>query len=77
MLPKTLKKFFWDSPLEVIDKNQNKEYVISRLLELGDDTAVKWLEQEYPVNELQSVVTGSKSLSPKSRNYWKLKYHLV
>lgn len=74
MLPKHLTKFFWDAPLETIDQTRNSEYVISRLLELGDDTAAKWLEQAYPANELKSVINGSRTLSPKSRNYWKLKY---
>ena len=77
MLPQTLKKFFWDTPIESIDRTGNKEYVISRLLELGDDTAVQWLEATYAVDDLRHTVKASRSLSPKSRNYWKLKFNLV
>ncbi len=77
MLPKHLTKFFWDVPLNAIDRTANKSYVMSRLLELGDETAVHWLEETYPQAELRQTVTTSRSLSPKSRNYWKLKYHLI
>jgi hypothetical protein len=77
MLPPNLKKFFWDTSLESIDRTENKGYVISRLLELGDEAAVAWLEATYPVDDLRETVLRSKSLSPKSRNYWKLKYHLA
>ena len=77
MLPKSLKKFFWDTPLESIDQNRNRDYVISRLLELGDEPAVQWLEGAYPAEELHDAVKASRTLSPKSRNYWKLKYHIV
>jgi hypothetical protein len=77
MLPQTLKRFFWDARLEAIDQGRNRNYVISRLLELGDDDAIQWLERAYSTDELRYAVTVSRSLSPKSRNYWKIKYHLA
>ena len=77
MLPQNLAKFFWDAPLRTIDPAVNKTYVMSRLLELGDDAAVRWMEQTYPAGELRQTINTSRSLSPKSRNYWKLKYHLA
>ena len=77
MLPQSLKKFFWDTTLESIDQGANREYIISRLLELGDESAVKWLEETYPKQDLLHTVESSRSLSPKSRNYWKLKYQIV
>ena len=77
MLPQNLKKFFWDTRLEAIDVIRNRNYVISRLLELGDENAVAWLQEAYPTKELEHTILLSRSLSPKSRNYWKLKYHLV
>ncbi len=75
-LPKILKEFFWDVGFENIDSTANKRYVISRLLELGDEAAVEWLEKTYPNHDLRNAVKTSRSLSPKSRNYWKLKYKI-
>jgi len=77
MLPQNLKKFFWDAQLQAIDATKNRAYVISRILELGDESAVSWLNTMYSTDEVRQTVTTSRSLSPKSRNYWKLKYHLA
>lgn len=74
MLPVNLKRFFWDADFNAISPESNKSYIIARLLELGDDMAVKWLQHFYPVNILKEVAETARSLSPKSRNYWKIKY---
>ncbi|MFA6295070.1 MAG: hypothetical protein WC666_01445 [Candidatus Paceibacterota bacterium] len=74
MLPTPLKKFFWDAKFDTIDREANKSYIISRLLEMGDEIAVKWLEQAYSLEDLINVVKSARSLSSKSRNYWKLRY---
>jgi hypothetical protein len=77
MLPTTLKPIFWDAPFESIDRESNKGYVISRILELGDEPAVSWLRQQYTDADLQSVVKSSRSLSEKSKNYWRLKFNVI
>jgi hypothetical protein len=77
MLPDTIKRFFWDIPLSVVDRVLNKNYIIERILELGDDPAVRWLEGEYSPEDLRSVVQTSRALSPRSRNYWKLRYDIT
>jgi hypothetical protein len=77
MLPPTLKRFFWDTPFEAIDRNANKSYIISRLLELGDEAAIAWLQRHYSRDDLRRVTTTSRDLSQKSRNYWKFKFHVA
>ena len=77
MLPPTLKRFFWDAPVESIDRDANKNYIIARILELGDEAAVEWLGRQYSQTDLRRVVKTSRNLSPKSSNYWKLKYHVA
>lgn len=77
MLPPTLKRFFWDTPVESIDRDTNKNYIIARILELGDEAAVEWLGRQYSKNDLRKVVRTSRSLSPKSSNYWRLKYNML
>jgi len=75
MLPPTLKRFFWDTQSEHIDLELQKDYVISRILELGDDAAVLWLEKRFASEDITKVVGRTRALSAKSRNYWKIKYH--
>ncbi len=76
MIPPSLKKYFWDIRIENVDIAKHPGYIISRLLEFGDEPAVDWLESHYTPGEIAAVVRKSRSLTPKSRNYWKLKYHL-
>ena len=77
MLPPTLKRFFWDTPVESIDRDANKNYIIARILELGDEAAVEWLGRQYSKKDVRKVVKTSRSLSPKSINYWKLIYRVA
>ncbi len=72
MLPTILKPIFWDAPFDKIDRDVNKSYVISRILELGDESAVDWLRHYYSSVDLKSILKTSRSISPKSRNYWNL-----
>jgi hypothetical protein len=45
MLPQRLAKSLWDAPFRTINPTANKVYIISRLLELGDEAAGCWLEE--------------------------------
>ena len=76
MLPPALKRFFWDTHSQHIDLDVHKDYVISRILELGDDAAVRWLEGHFTAEDIDKVVSRSRTLSAKSRNYWRMKYRL-
>jgi len=71
-----LQPLFWDVPFETIHAELHKRYVVARILELGGEAAVKWAENHYSLDDLRSVVETSRSLSSKSRNYWRIRYHL-
>jgi hypothetical protein len=43
-----------------------------RMLELGDDKAVKWLFSTYSRAEIKEVLATSRRISRKSANYWSL-----
>ena len=72
MLPKTLHRYFWDTKPAALDPKQHQRYIIERLLELGDEEAVKWLFRQFKREEIKDVLTKSRQLSPKSRSYWEL-----
>ena len=42
-MPEELKKYFWDTQFELLDKEKNKRYIISRLYCYGDLKAIKWV----------------------------------
>ena len=75
-IPQELERFFWNVDLKQLDTERNQRFVIERILEKGDDEAVRWLRAQYPEGALRGVVSESRRLSPKSRNYWGLTLHL-
>jgi len=70
MLQETLKPFFWETDLEKMDMKLHKTYIIERILELGDTSAVQWLLSAYALSEIKETLKKSRNISPKSRNYW-------
>lgn len=66
--------YFQDVDPDTIDVSQHATFIIERLMEFGDDTAVAWLERTYPREQLAEVVRTSRRISPKSANYFAIKY---
>jgi hypothetical protein len=63
---------FWDTDASRLDLQQNKDYIIERVLELGDENAVSWLVSRYRRSEIKKVLGSSRRISRKSANYWSL-----
>ena len=63
---------FWDTDSSRLDLQQNKEYIIERVLELGDEKAVSWLVSRYPRSEIKKGLAARRRVSPHSANYWSL-----
>jgi hypothetical protein len=64
--------FFWDIDPARLDLQENKGYIIERILELGDDKAVRWLFENYSRNDIRKVLAASQRISRKSSQYWSL-----
>ena len=73
MIIKELGRFFWDVDPQSLDLERHKTYIIERLLELGDEAAVRWLFANYEKGDIRAVLRASRSLTPKSRNFWLLR----
>jgi hypothetical protein len=76
MVPQKLQRFFWDTKCIDLDVQKNAPYVIERLLEVGDSDAVVWLLQLYPDSLITRVLKQTRSLSPRSANFWAIYFHL-
>lgn len=63
---------FWDTEPGHLDLQKNKNYIIERVLELGDERAVRWLFSKYSRREIKEVLAGSRNISRKSSRYWSL-----
>ncbi|MCJ7581937.1 MAG: hypothetical protein MUP98_15600 [Candidatus Aminicenantes bacterium] len=71
-IPDHLKPFFWEADFSQINIDNNKPYIIERILELGDQSAVLWLFSNYPTYEIKEALEKSRKISAKSRNFWQL-----
>lgn len=76
MIPEFLSKYFWDVEVSSLDVKAQGSFIIERILEKGDEQAVVWLRDTFPRDEITRVAGMSRRLSPKSRTYWGLVYHL-
>ena len=63
---------FWDTNPDKIDVKKNAQYIIERVLDLGNDQEVGWLWQTYDKLLLKKVVARSRSLMPESKTLWTL-----
>jgi len=76
MLPKFLKKYFWDVEFSKLNKTVHSQFIIERILEYGDEKAVKWLRENFSPQKIKNVLTTSKILSQKSANFWQIIFNL-
>lgn len=73
MLSREIWRFFWDVDPARLDPKRHKAYIVERLLEFGDEKAVRWLFEEYTRDDVAAVLVSSRALSLKSRNFWRLR----
>jgi len=71
-IPERFRFLFWDTNPGKIHLKGNARYVIERVLEFGGLGAVEWLQRVYPVQTILDVLTLSRNISEKSRNFWKI-----
>lgn len=75
-LPPFLKQYFWDVDFDKIDPEKKPRYVIARILELGDQKATKWLNQNFSQKEIIEATKNTRELSQKSANFWSIIYQI-
>ena len=76
MIPKELRRFFWEVEAGSLDPREYGEYVIGRILELGTEAAVSWMKTTFTEDEIKKVIREDRKLSPKSATFWALVYDI-
>jgi hypothetical protein len=71
-LPPYLKRFFWEVDFDTIKLPRHETYVIERLLEYGNDDAIRWVKKTFPPETIAAVVRKSRVLSRRTANLWAL-----
>lgn len=68
-VPRSLYRYFWDTDPRTIDPPTHARYVVERLLEYGNLSALGWLRTAYPKPILRRTARTSRRLSPRARNF--------
>lgn len=71
-LPLFLRPFFWDVDFQMLSIDKSSYFIISRLMEHGDEYAMIFLLKNYSKNEMTNVLNKSRSISRRSRNFWRI-----
>ena len=71
-LPPFLQPFFWDTDFSVLRLPEHEFYLIERLLEYGNDEAIRWLCRTVPQERIALVVRQTRAISRNTANFWGL-----
>lgn len=71
-LPGLFNRYFWDTDVSRLNPQDRPYYVIQRLLEIGNDEAVRWLRKNFSEKQIKEVVCQSREITPKTANFWSL-----
>ena len=71
-LPDFLRPYFWEVDFETLSLPEHEVYTIERILEYGDDRAIRWLKERFAASAIGEVVRSSRSLSPNTARLWSL-----
>ena len=77
MIPQHLHPLFWDVNLDNFNPAAYPDYAIARVLELGDENAVKWMKEAFSEADIRRVIATERRLSRKSANFWALIYGIA
>ena len=69
-LPELLRPLFWDAEWNNVDSERNLDFIIERVLSLGNDEQLSWLRKNIPCEAIRRVVMKSRRLSRKTARCW-------
>jgi hypothetical protein len=71
-LPEFLERYFWEIDFAGLRFPEHQSYVIERVLEYGDDHAIRWLKATFSPKTIAAVVRDSRRISKNTANLWAL-----
>lgn len=69
-MPDFLKKYFWDVDFSKLTLPKNSSFITARLLEYGNEEAIRWLFENIEYTIIRNTVTTSRELSNKTLLFW-------
>lgn len=75
-LPVQLHKYFWDTDISSINRSKSSLFVIQRLLDKGDDKAIRWIRKKFSPTQIKQALTKLRGFNPKVGNFWALFFNI-
>ncbi len=75
-IPAAVTMLFWDVDPDTLDLDQHKNFIIERVLNMGNEEALKWLWQEYGLRSIHGTVIISRRLTLKTARCWQNYFNL-
>ncbi len=75
-VPEAVSLLFWDTDLSTLDLEKQKTFVIERVLNMGDEGALKWVWQKYGRQTIYNTVINSRRLTLKTARCWQNYFNL-
>ncbi len=69
-LPPDVRELFWEGLAEEPDPEAHADYIAIRVLEVGNERAVRWLLGRYGRDRLRAVVESGR-LRPRQAEFWR------
>ena len=71
-LPDHLRPYFWEVDFGRLRVAGRERYIVERLLEYGNDRAIRWLRATFASATIADAVRHSRRLSPRTATFWAL-----
>jgi len=71
-LPEFLRPLFWEVDFDRLRVRGHERYIIERVLEYGDDEAIRWLYHTFGPRAIGDVVRRSRKISRNTATLWAL-----
>jgi hypothetical protein len=71
-LPTEVRRLLWDTRPEAVNPLTQRAFILDRVLEYGNLTAIRWAEEVYGLAGIREyfLARGCRVLSAKTRCYW-------
>ncbi len=73
-IPENLRLCFWDTDIDRLDMEENKDYIISRLYTKGGMRGIAFVHEAYADDEVIHAAKTRRDLNPIVANYLSKKY---
>lgn len=68
-VPAHVRSLFWEGLAEQPDPDAHADYIAIRVLEAGEEPAVRWLIDRYGIARLRAIADSGR-LRPRQREFW-------